>query len=93
MRPSIYLPFWFMQLLSHQTQKEIFEAKYAKGISIGYTGNEFEIKIIDSDLYSRCALQFERIHEREENLFDLEKEVEHLRKVKASVDQIKNLFK
>lgn len=94
MRPTIYLPIWFMKLLSDQTQKEIFEARYTKGISaIGYNGNEFEIKIIDNDLYSRCAWQFERIHEREEKLFDLEKEVEHLRKVKVSVDQIKNLFK
>lgn len=93
MRPSIYLPIWFMQLLSDKTRTEILEARYTKGISIGYTGNEFEINLIEDNLYSRCAWQFERIHEREEKLFDLEREVEHLRKVKSSVDQIKSLFK
>lgn len=93
MRPTIYLPIWFMQSLSDKTRTEILEARYTKGISIGYTGNEFEIKLIEDNVYSKCSLQFEKIYEREEKLFDLEREVEHLRKVKASVDQIKNLFK
>lgn len=94
MKPTIYLPIWFMQTLSDKTRTEILEARYTKGIStIGYTSNEFEIKLIEDDLYSKCAWQFERIHEREEKLFDIEREVEHLRQVKKSVDEIKKLFK
>ena len=94
MKPTIYLPSWFIQLLSNEAQAEIFKARYlSKSAVYGYMGNEFEIKLIEDDLYSNCASQFANIHEKEEKLLELEKEVQYLRQIKQSVDEMKKLFK
>ena len=83
-----------MQLLSKDAQDEILKAGYLSRSTIyGYTGNEFEVKIIEADLYSNCASQFVDIHEKEEKLLELEKEVKYLRQIKQSVDEMKKLFK
>jgi hypothetical protein len=92
MRPSIYIPIWFLKSLDPKAQEEVLKTKFLSTI-YGYTGNEFEIKLLEDEHYYKCSEQFKRIYETEDKLLDQERELKHLRQIKQSVDQIKNLFK
>lgn len=91
MKVGIYLPIWFLESLSERAQDEIL-----KGAAL-YRSNtvedQFEIKLVENELYAKCSREFKRAYETEDKLFEQERELKYLRQIKESVDHVKKLLK
>jgi hypothetical protein len=92
---KVYLPLSLIQQLSKDAQYELmYNIKYHNAYvtqSMGL-GEKF-IHVIPDEVYNKIIPIISPIIETMEDNVDMEKELNHLREVKKSVDAMKELFK
>lgn len=87
---KIYIPEWLLRALDDETRVRLLSV-----LSSGRSQSQVEspFSIVEDEVYNQCAQQVSTIYELNEKIYNSERELKHLRKLRDGVDAIKLFFK